>query len=362
VIMVGEIRDLETAEIAIRAALTGHLVFSTLHTNDAPSAFTRLIDMGIEPFLVASSVEAVMAQRLVRNICQHCKVEQKVERDYLRKIGFPAADIETAQFWRGAGCEECRQLGYQGRQGIYELLILNEALRPLILNRAAASTIAQKAAEGGMRTLRTDGGTRSRPARPPLRKCCASRRSRSTWTRCRMIPRPGMSSPTASPITPLKWLTGTLGVLLLLGSLAGFAYTGNSAWKLWQQTHPKAVSGKAAPAGTNAIRAARGTMPCACRWGRTQPQWPLPNRWRPKSPSMSSPNWARGSWGNHCFSLAIRLLQMDEKSRLLPLSPSPRPRASAARPTGAGSPAMCCSSARKRGGSGLLARAKTASI
>jgi type II secretion system protein E len=157
VIMVGEIRDLETAEIAIRAALTGHLVFSTLHTNDAPSAFTRLIDMGIEPFLVASSVEAVMAQRLVRNICQHCKVEQKVERDYLRKIGFPAADIETVQFWRGAGCEECRQFGYQGRQGIYELLILNEALRPLILNRAAASTIAQKAAEGGMRTLRTDG-------------------------------------------------------------------------------------------------------------------------------------------------------------------------------------------------------------
>jgi type II secretory ATPase GspE/PulE/Tfp pilus assembly ATPase PilB-like protein len=133
------------------------LVFSTLHTNDAPSAFTRLIDMGIEPFLVASSVEAVMAQRLVRNICQHCKTEQKVERDYLKRIGFPAADIETAKFWRGAGCEECRQLGYQGRQGIYELLILNETLRPLILNRSAASTIAQKAMENGMRTLRTDG-------------------------------------------------------------------------------------------------------------------------------------------------------------------------------------------------------------
>jgi len=157
VIMVGEIRDLETAEIAIRAALTGHLVFSTLHTNDAPSAFTRLIDMGIEPLLVASSVEAVMAQRLVRNICPHCKVEQKVERDYLRKIGFPAAEIETAKFWRGAGCEECRQLGYQGRQGIYELLILNEAIRPLILNRVPATTIAQKAIEQGMRTLRTDG-------------------------------------------------------------------------------------------------------------------------------------------------------------------------------------------------------------
>ena len=157
VIMVGEIRDLETAEIAIRAALTGHLVFSTLHTNDAPSAFTRLIDMGIEPFLVASSVEAVMAQRLVRNICPSCKTEQKVERDYLEKIGFPAEDIGTAKFWRGEGCEACRQLGYQGRQGIYELLILNENLRPLILNRAPASTIAQRAIEQGMRTLRTDG-------------------------------------------------------------------------------------------------------------------------------------------------------------------------------------------------------------
>ena len=157
VIMVGEIRDLETAEIAIRAALTGHLVFSTLHTNDAPSAFTRLIDMGIEPFLVASSVESVMAQRLVRTICPHCKTEQKVEANYLRRIGYPEEDIATAKFSRGAGCEACRQLGYQGRMGIYELLILNEALRPLILNRAPASTIAQKAIEFGMRTLRTDG-------------------------------------------------------------------------------------------------------------------------------------------------------------------------------------------------------------
>src|SRR4051812_43230735 len=108
VIMVGEIRDLETAEIAIRAALTGHLVFSTLHTNDAPSAFTRLIDMGIEPFLVASSVEAVMAQRLVRTICKHCKTEQKVEKDYLRRIGFPEENIDTARFWHGVGCEACR--------------------------------------------------------------------------------------------------------------------------------------------------------------------------------------------------------------------------------------------------------------
>jgi type II secretory ATPase GspE/PulE/Tfp pilus assembly ATPase PilB-like protein len=168
VIMVGEIRDLETAEIAIRAALTGHLVFSTLHTNDAPSAFTRLIDMGIEPFLVASSVEAVMAQRLVRNICPNCKVEQHVERDYLRKIGFPEEDIGTAKFWRGAGCETCRELGYQGRQGIYELLLLNEAIRPLILNRAPATTIAQKAIEQGMRTLRTDGWNKVKAGRTTI--------------------------------------------------------------------------------------------------------------------------------------------------------------------------------------------------
>ena len=157
VVMVGEIRDSETADIAIRASLTGHLVFSTLHTNDAPSAFTRLTDMGIEPFLIASSVEAVQAQRLVRTICSHCKTEQQVDHDYLRKIGFPEADIGTAKFWHGAGCEHCRQQGYQGRKGIYELLIVTEALRPLIMNRAPATTIAQRAIDAGMRTLRVDG-------------------------------------------------------------------------------------------------------------------------------------------------------------------------------------------------------------
>jgi type II secretion system protein E len=160
VVMVGEIRDSETADIAIRASLTGHLVFSTLHTNDAPSAFTRLTDMGIEPFLIASSVEAVQAQRLIRTIFPNCKTEQKVDHDYLRKIGFPEADIGTAKFWRGAGCENCRQQGYQGRKGIYELLIVTEALRPLIMNRAPATTIAQRAIEAGMRTLRTDGWTK----------------------------------------------------------------------------------------------------------------------------------------------------------------------------------------------------------
>jgi len=160
VIMVGEIRDLETAEIAIRAALTGHLVFSTLHTNDAPSAFTRLIDMGIEPFLVASSVEAIMAQRLVRTICKTCSKTQKVERSYLRKIGFPEDEIDTTDFRKGTGCENCRLLGYQGRLGIYELLLVTEAIRPLVMNRATASNIAHTAIANGMRTLRIDGWTK----------------------------------------------------------------------------------------------------------------------------------------------------------------------------------------------------------
>jgi type II secretion system protein E len=160
VVMVGEIRDQETADIAIRASLTGHLVFSTLHTNDAPSAFTRLTDMGIEPFLIASSVEAVMAQRLIRTICPHCKTEQKVDAVYLQKIGFPEGEIGTAKFWRGTGCEACRQQGYQGRKGIYELLLVSEAIRPLIMNRANATEIAQRAIAAGMRTLRTDGWTK----------------------------------------------------------------------------------------------------------------------------------------------------------------------------------------------------------
>jgi type II secretory ATPase GspE/PulE/Tfp pilus assembly ATPase PilB-like protein len=168
VIMVGEIRDLETAEIAIRAALTGHLVFSTLHTNDAPSAFTRLIDMGIEPFLVASSVEAIMAQRLVRTICKTCKKPQAVEPAYLRKIGVPESDIEGTTFYKGVGCEDCRTLGYQGRLGIYELLLVTEAVRPLVMNRAPASTIAHAAIQNGMRTLRVDGWQKVREGRTTI--------------------------------------------------------------------------------------------------------------------------------------------------------------------------------------------------
>lgn len=109
-----------------------------------------------------------MAQRLVRTICPHCKTEQKVERDYLRRIGFPENEIETAKFWRGVGCEQCRELGYQGRMGIYELLILNEAVRPLVLSRAPSSTIAQRAMEHGMRTLRTDGWNKVKAAQTTI--------------------------------------------------------------------------------------------------------------------------------------------------------------------------------------------------
>ena len=157
VIMVGEVRDLETAEIAIRAALTGHLVFSTLHTNDAAGAITRLLDMGIEPFLVSSSVEALIAQRLVRTICISCREEYRPEPDLLRELGFPEADIARTTFYRGRGCEECRFTGYKGRTGIYEILTMTEALRPLVIERAPSTTIKNAAVARGMRTLRDDG-------------------------------------------------------------------------------------------------------------------------------------------------------------------------------------------------------------
>ena len=157
VIMVGEVRDLETAEIAIRAALTGHLVFSTLHTNDSAGAVTRLLDMGIEPFLVSSSVEALIAQRLVRTICKACKEEYRPAPEFLREVGFPEAEIGTAKFYRGRGCEECRFTGYKGRTGIYEILVMQENLRPLVIARTSSNTIKAAAIANGMKTLRDDG-------------------------------------------------------------------------------------------------------------------------------------------------------------------------------------------------------------
>ena len=159
VIMVGEIRDLETAEIAIRAALTGHLVFSTLHTNDAPSAITRLIDMGVEDYLIASSLLGVLAQRLVRVNCPYCKVEVHPVPEMLDEIGFRRGDPRSGpgQFYEGHGCGFCSNTGFTGRVGIYELMPVNDDIRKLIVAKADSNQIRKKALENGMRSLQDDG-------------------------------------------------------------------------------------------------------------------------------------------------------------------------------------------------------------
>lgn len=155
VIMVGEIRDRTTAEIAIQASLTGHLVFSTVHTNDAPGAITRLVDMQVEPFLVASSLMAVLAQRLVRTICPECKEEYAPTAIELHELGLDPKT--TPKLWRGKGCSTCQNTGYLGRQGIFELMLVEENIRQLILQNADSATIKNKAREQGMVTLREDG-------------------------------------------------------------------------------------------------------------------------------------------------------------------------------------------------------------
>ncbi len=158
VIMVGEIRDLETAEIAIRSALTGHLVFSTLHTNDAPSAITRLVDMGAEDYLIASSLLGVLAQRLVRVICPQCRVEVFPVPEMLDEIGYRRGNgHEPHRFFEGRGCERCANTGFIGRVGIYELMLMNDELRKLTVGKADAGQIRKKALEAGMRSLRDDG-------------------------------------------------------------------------------------------------------------------------------------------------------------------------------------------------------------
>lgn len=154
IIMVGEIRDHETASIAIKAALTGHLVLSTLHTNDAPSAITRLIDMGIEPYLVASSLNLVVAQRLLRKICSNCKIPTKVHPEALREIGLSQEKVKDWTFYKGAGCSECNGTGYKGRVGIYEVLTISPEIREMILNKAPLDEIRRKAIQQGMITLR----------------------------------------------------------------------------------------------------------------------------------------------------------------------------------------------------------------
>jgi general secretion pathway protein E len=158
VILVGEIRDLETAEIAIQAALTGHLVFSTLHTNDSASAVTRLIDMGIEPFLVTSSVNAIVAQRLVREICPACKQGYYPEDESLQEIGLTKEMLaKEGYLYRGAGCPECLETGYKGRTGIYEILLMSDAIKNTILRSSDSNTVKTQAVMEGLHTLRQDG-------------------------------------------------------------------------------------------------------------------------------------------------------------------------------------------------------------
>lgn len=156
-IMVGEMRDLETAQIAIQASLTGHLVLSTLHTNDAPGAVTRLIDMGCEPFLVAASLEGILAQRLIRTICADCKATYEPSEAILNQLGISPHELGDKDFYTGKGCDVCGQSGYKGRAGLYELLDINDPIRDLITDRAPTVVIKQKAMELGMTTLREDG-------------------------------------------------------------------------------------------------------------------------------------------------------------------------------------------------------------
>jgi type IV pilus assembly protein PilB len=157
IIMIGEIRDLETASIAINASLTGHLVFSTLHTNDAPAAVARLIDIGVQPFLVASSIRAIMAQRLVRRICPSCKQPSELSETELRALRIEPGQAGDAQVMRGVGCDQCRGTGYKGRMGIFEIFIIDDEVRHMINQRRSTLHLRQRARELGMRTLREDG-------------------------------------------------------------------------------------------------------------------------------------------------------------------------------------------------------------
>ncbi|MDX6767882.1 MAG: GspE/PulE family protein [Candidatus Methylacidiphilales bacterium] len=156
-ILVGETRDLETAQIAIQASLTGHLVLTSLHTNDAPGAITRLIDMGVEPFLISATLEGVLGQRLIRKVCQKCKTAYEPSESVLAQIGLTAHDVGDKSFYYGEGCEVCNNTGYKGRKGIYELLDIKEPIRQLINERAPTVVVRQKAIELGMTTLRQDG-------------------------------------------------------------------------------------------------------------------------------------------------------------------------------------------------------------
>jgi type IV pilus assembly protein PilB len=157
VILVGEIRDQETAKIAVEAALTGHLVFSTLHTNDAPSSIARLLDLGLEPFLVTAAIEGVVAQRLVRKICNGCKTEYTPSVEQLMELELKPEDVEGRIFYYGKGCETCNNTGYKGRMGLYEMMMLDDDMRDMIINHASTQMLRMESKKRGMRTLRQSG-------------------------------------------------------------------------------------------------------------------------------------------------------------------------------------------------------------
>jgi type IV pilus assembly protein PilB len=158
IILVGEIRDLEVGEVAVQAALTGHLVFSTLHTNDAPSAITRLIDMGIKPFLVASSIQAVLAQRLIRTLCKECKApDPDPDRRMLSILGFTDRELAGKTLMKPVGCQACNKTGFKGRKGIFEMMLMNNEIREMAFKRSPANVIRKAARASGMKTLLDDG-------------------------------------------------------------------------------------------------------------------------------------------------------------------------------------------------------------
>ena len=157
IVMVGEIRDLETAEIAAQASLTGHLVFTTVHTNDAPSTIARLLDLGVEPFLVTATLEGIIAQRLVRKICENCKTPYEPTEIQLRELGLTLEDIRGKKFYYGRGCDRCNKTGYRGRTAIFEIMVLNDEIRDLIMNRASTNVLRAASQKAGMRLLRDNG-------------------------------------------------------------------------------------------------------------------------------------------------------------------------------------------------------------
>jgi general secretion pathway protein E/type IV pilus assembly protein PilB len=157
IIMIGEIRDAETANIAINASLTGHLVFSTLHTNDAPSAVARLVDIGVQPFLVSSAVRAILAQRLVRRLCPKCKQPDELSEKQMSALGIDYSQLGQASVMRAVGCDACKNLGYKGRMGLFEIFLIDDEVRHMVNNHASTVELRKRAREMGMRTLREDG-------------------------------------------------------------------------------------------------------------------------------------------------------------------------------------------------------------